>query len=61
MQVILHIALHSADMRERIGAMKVLQAFCTANTEGQQVLISTITMPSPQTGESCFSLALHMT
>jgi len=30
-------------MRERIGALKVLQAFCIANREGQQALTSTIT------------------
>ena len=30
-------------MRERIGALKVLQAFCIANKEGQQALTSTIT------------------
>lgn len=29
-------------MRERIGALKVLQAFCIANKEGQQALTSTI-------------------
>lgn len=35
--------LHGRDMRERIGALKVLQAFCIANKEGQQALTSTIT------------------
>ncbi|DBB15044.1 TPA: hypothetical protein ACH3X3_004627 [Trebouxia sp. C0006] len=43
LQVVLRIVLHGRDMRERIGALKVLQAFCIANKEGQQALTSTIT------------------
>ena len=46
LQVVLRIVLHGRDIRERIGALKVLQAFCVANKEGQQALISTITLPS---------------
>ncbi|DBA66722.1 hypothetical protein WJX79_001922 [Trebouxia sp. C0005] len=42
LQVVLRIVLHGRDMRERIGALKVLQAFCIANKEGQQALTSTI-------------------
>ncbi len=41
--MVLRIVLHGRDMRERIGALKVLQAFCIANKEGQQALTSTIT------------------
>ncbi|KAL0019412.1 hypothetical protein WJX77_011077 [Trebouxia sp. C0004] len=43
LQVVLRIVLHGRDMRERFGALKVLQAFCIANKEGQQALTSTIT------------------
>lgn len=62
MQAILQIALHSADMRQRTAALKVLQAFCTANNDGQQILIKAITTPfaaASQTGQSfiqCLSL-----
>ena len=44
MQVVLHITLQSPDMRERVGALKVLLAFCTANQEGQHALVSSLPM-----------------
>ena len=59
-QVVLRIVLHGRDIRERIGALKVLQAFCVANSEGQQALITTVTLPSTKplqtTGESTAAL-----
>ena len=39
-QAVLHTVLQGHDARERIGALKVLLAFCVANSEGQQALIS---------------------
>lgn len=52
LQAVLHIALQGADMRERVGALKVLLAFCIANTEGQQALINSMRLPSTQGGSS---------
>lgn len=47
-QAVLHIALQGGDMRERVSALKVLLAFCTANSEGQQALVSGMHLPKPQ-------------
>lgn len=53
--------LHGRDMRERIGALKVLQAFCIANKEGQQALTSTITasLSKPQQTGQLAVISLH--
>ncbi|KAL3135480.1 hypothetical protein ABBQ38_005960 [Trebouxia sp. C0009 RCD-2024] len=48
LQAVLHIALQGGDMRERVSALKVLLAFCTANSEGQQALVSGMHLPKPQ-------------
>lgn len=54
--MVLRIALHGQDMKERIGALKVLLAFCIANTEGQQALVASISLQTtkgrPQPGLS---------
>ena len=56
-QVVLRIVLHGRDIRERIGALKVLQAFCVANSEGQQALITTVTLPSTKPQQTTGELA----
>ncbi|KAL3158641.1 hypothetical protein ABBQ32_011389 [Trebouxia sp. C0010 RCD-2024] len=48
LQAVLHIALQGGDMRERVGALKVLLAFSTANPEGQQALVNGMHLPKSQ-------------
>ena len=40
--MVLRIILKGQDTRAQIGALKVVSAFCVANREGQQALLSTI-------------------
>lgn len=60
--MVLRIALHGNDTKERIGALKVMLAFCIANREGQQALVSTMPLPgtnaSQQPGLQCL-LCVH--
>ena len=65
--MVLRIVLQGGDRRERIGALKVVQAFCMANPEGQQALTTTIGTATPppkahlQTGQSDTSMLIHNT
>lgn len=71
LQVVLRIVVQGGDRRERIGALKVVQAFCMANREGQQALTTTIgtatlpPKPHQQTGQTsqtslCASVTEHV-
>ena len=59
--MVLRIVLQGGDRRERIGALKVVQAFCIANREGQQALTTTIGVATPppkahqQTGQASYT------
>ena len=51
------MVLQGRDLRERVGGLKVFLAFCVANAEGQQALISGMRLPEPKEGQPIGMLA----